>query len=347
MKKNLYKKYWIIAFIAVVVLASYIYIRGDLKTKESLEYDFGVVLTKAHEKDSVISYYRKNGELVLSQHIPLAWLGISYGSFGDNSTNLYTKVDSEDGTIFELDKDTGTYKVHEAGYNAMTVFADADYVYYANNSSEEATIYKYNPDTKEERKLKILGGLVTSVYAYKDNVYAACFFDEQGTEGESYIYIIDKDNFEVKRRELDQTTRSIRRVIGMSDKVYFANNMEYEQDEYRGVLTIYDIDNDVFEDHYLEYGNLYEMFAYNEEIIITHVDMHSGGRHITFFNPYSNESRVIKLDHMFKKAAINGQYFIVSDLQRIYVYRLKEFELVSSINIDNDQHYMTTIFSRQ
>lgn len=341
--------FFIISFIVLVIAIIIIFLFSNHSkantsiSGEELIYDFGIISTIAHMEKSVISYYKFDGELVKRQKLKLAWLGMGFGSFGETDEFVYTKVDNKNGTVFELNKKTGDVKLYDLAYNSLTMYADDNYVYYANSSTEKSTISKFNPSNEELKELEMGKTITLAVYPYKENIYVSSLNRDMS----AYIYILDKDTLEIKEKIYNDVSSGHNHIYGVGDKVYFANNRAVNDMDGSNILSEYDITSNEFNTYELDYEYLYDIHEYKGTLIITHVEIPGRlGNRVTVFDLKTKEIKGVALENNLEHSTIKDDLFISMDGEYAYIYSLPDFKLLNKIYTDVDGYYETTLFTK-
>lgn len=333
----------LLIIIMILLLAACNYSKNN-KNNNEIIYDFGVISTISNKDQSTISYYTFDGELVKRQNIKLAWLGISFGSFGETNKFIYTKVHNKNGTVFALNKTNGDYKLYDLSYNPLTMFAEDDVIYLSNSNTRFSTISRFNVIKEELKEIEIEESITRSVYPYKNNLYVSLLTKE----GESYIYILDKDTLKIKDRIKNEISETIFHIHGINDKVYFANSNEPSlYGKGSNILTEYDINSQEFEYYDLDYDYLYDVKEYKDSLIITHLNPPtSEGKNVTVFNLHTKEIKSFTLENDLKESAIKDDKFLSCDKKYMYIYNLPDFTLINKIDISVPKQHVTTLFTK-
>lgn len=331
-----------IAILFLVIILMLISCTNSIKTVSEIKYDFGIISTIAHKESSVIRYYNLDGELKKEEKLKLAWLGMGFGSFGENDKSVYIKVDNKNGTIFALNKRNGEYKLYDLSYNSLTMHADDTFIYFSNSNTKESTISKFNIKDNTLKEIKIEKAIVSTIYPYQENIYVSAISREDDSV---ILYIIDKDTLEIKNKIINKLNNSIFRMYGVNDKIYFANNGQLDSGSGSNILTEYDIKTNSFHEYELNYDFLYDIFEYNGFLIITHINLpESKGKGVTLFNLETKELKNVELENDLINCTIKSDVFISCDKDYVYLYSLPEFKLIKKVKVSVDGHYISTLF---
>lgn len=340
---NLLKfKRYIVALFLITILTLIPSCNNNTKTIKEIKYDFGIISTIAHKESSVISYYNLEGELKKKENLKLAWLGMGFGSFGDNDKSIYVKVDNKNGTIFALNKQSGEYKLYDLSYNALTIYADDAFIYYSNSNTQVSTISKFNIKENTIKEIKFEKSIITAIYPYQEHIYVTAISKKDDSV---ILYILDKNTLEVKYKVINKLNCNIFRIHGTHDRVYFANNGQWNNGMGSNILTEYNIKTNSFYEYKLNCNYLYDIWEYNGSLIITHLNPpETKGKNVTLFNLETKELKDIELENDLINCTIKDDVFISCDKDYAYLYSIPEFKLINKFKVRIKGHYITTIF---
>lgn len=311
---------------------------------EKIEYDFGVIYTVAHKEKSIINYYTWDGNLVKSEKLHLAWLDMGFGSFGETNENIYVKVDNKDGTIWRLNKENGLHNLYDLSFNSLTISAEEDIIYFANSNTSVSTISKYNVTTNQLGEIQLDKSITSVVFPFRENLYVSTYSKKDKS---TLIYILDKDDLSIIDKFKNPLNSNIFRINGTGEQIYFANSSDFDSGNGINILTEYNIVENKYTNYTLETDYLYEIFEYEDNLIITHLNPPlSEGKVVTLFDLKQKSFNTISLENNLLHCTIKDDMFITCDMEYIYIYNLPSFQLLNKFPIAIDGYYISTLFRR-
>lgn len=250
------------------------------KAKEESKIDnffIGVIETTQSEEKSSITYYDSNLKELGVRNLKFADLSSYWNDLGyfDHTivlipTGLMKKKDTEKILTLNLNNlEVTEYPINRVNIGCAN--QNEEYVYAASNLNGEAYITGRNKQTGEVKEVKLdkVRAYVSNLTAYKDNLYA--FYFNQNDDGDvvSGLHIYDKNLVLTKTINLNEFGWSFLKTLVHEDKMYIPNARDIHDQESNKLLVLDLITNEI-QSIDLPYTEPNDIVAYNNSVIISH-----------------------------------------------------------------------------
>ncbi|SCL85986.1 hypothetical protein [Sporanaerobacter sp. PP17-6a] len=331
------KKFLGITFLSAIVLIGCTNTGNMVNSNSNLH--MGIIETTGQSNETYLTLLDQNLKIIKREKIELGSMGSPFdlprifnGSMYVVPKGLITKDLT---VVFEYglsNGNTNTYDVKQHNINTFAV--DENFLYTANTLNMSSIITKCNKSTNKLETLNINNVYISRLDAYDNTLYA--FGEEMNDEPahKSFLYLIDPVSLKINDIiDITECGTGQYYSLKINDKIYFTN--QYDIDGNPGYkLSVFDINNKKAENYELKSPFPYQIFEYNNKLLISHYDLvQNRGNDLTIFDPTDHLQKLTTFKNSIGQIYVFGNTLYSADLENLYVYNLENFKLEKTIDI--------------
>ncbi|MBK1812112.1 hypothetical protein JHL18_15930 [Clostridium sp. YIM B02505] len=315
-----------------------------IKQRKISDIHIGVVQSTQNENIGYISFYDEKLNFLDEKKLPFGDMGdqtrvpyLSNNNFYIVPLGLGNKKDLK--TIVKFDLNTGKYKSFNISQPAVLMFTvnNSD-VYTTNTLNFIGHITKCDTTTGKLYEWQKEGVIISSLKCYDDILYAWATISKNNLNT-PYLFVFDTKELKLlKQIPLNGCGTQQLDSYKVGNDIYFTNNLDIKGNDQSKILSKFNVKTEKLENIELDEFNPNQIIEYDDKLYITHCNPYSANLNkITIFDPKTGSKKLIEMKSVMVQTIKYKDYLYSQDMQNLYVYDIKNLNLIKKVDINKDR----------